>query len=337
LKETDKPKEFGVDKAPADATDVATPSNDVKENEILPQGVPRSIFERMIDEIHDEDFYNKLTDAQNLRYYSYKSCHKWSLSNRFLMISQGTYDARGVKQFSKINRQVKTNASPIYINVPKYLKTCTICPNAEYKWNTYRQSECCTSCKRNNAYTEKFLRFETTSNTYRIEDTELINNHVDTGETRIVPLKLDLEKLHNRIDLQLSYPNAVPVIAQGFTYNQRATDAECVTLWEYADKVDELVNTTKNSKTSDEQGLSRTPLDSIKSKIVTEIVAVVLANTLNLENWDSKSQLKKHLEKYLSESSQLTKQKDNWILATRIFKLIASVEKCLNFIYDEVN
>ena len=133
------------------------PSTDVKENEILPQGVPRTIFERMIDEIHDEDFYNKLTDAQNLRYYSYKSCHKWSLSNRYLMISQGTYDARGVKQFSKINRLVKTNASPIYINVPKYLKTCTICPNAEYKWNTYRQSECCTSCKEITHIQKNFL------------------------------------------------------------------------------------------------------------------------------------------------------------------------------------
>ena len=253
----------------------------------------------MIDEIHDEDFYNKLTDAQNLRYYSYKSCHKWSLSNRYLMISQGTYDARGVKQFSKINRLVKTNASPIYINVPKYLKTCTICPNAEYKWNTYRQSECCTSCKRNNAYTEKFLRFETTSNTYRIEDTELINNHVDTSETRIIPLKLDLEKLHNRIDLELSYPNDVPVKQDLHTF-RKANDAECVTLWEYANKVDELVN-----------GTGKTPLDFIKSKIVTEIVAVVLANTLNLENWDSKSQLKKHLEKYLSETS-LSKPKNNW-------------------------
>ena len=46
---------------------------------------------------------------------------KWSLTNRTLMYISGTMDARGIRQWNKVNRYVKRGTKAIYILVP-YLK-----------------------------------------------------------------------------------------------------------------------------------------------------------------------------------------------------------------------
>jgi len=46
---------------------------------------------------------------------------KWSLLNRTLMFLSGTMDARGIRQFNKVNRYVKKGSKAFYILVP-YIK-----------------------------------------------------------------------------------------------------------------------------------------------------------------------------------------------------------------------
>lgn len=47
-----------------------------------------------------------------------KPSDNWSLANRLVMLSSGTEDARGYKQWEKVNRQVKKGAKAMYIFGP---------------------------------------------------------------------------------------------------------------------------------------------------------------------------------------------------------------------------
>ena len=47
---------------------------------------------------------------------------KWSLTNRILMILQGTNDARGYRQWQEIGRYVKKESKAIYILAPMTVK-----------------------------------------------------------------------------------------------------------------------------------------------------------------------------------------------------------------------
>ena len=48
---------------------------------------------------------------------------KWSILNRILMFIAGTADARGYKQWLKVNRYVKKGSKALYIVVPYIKKT----------------------------------------------------------------------------------------------------------------------------------------------------------------------------------------------------------------------
>ena len=48
-------------------------------------------------------------------------CAKWSLINRTLVFLSGSYDARGIKQWNKVNRFVKKGTRAFFILVP-YIK-----------------------------------------------------------------------------------------------------------------------------------------------------------------------------------------------------------------------
>lgn len=47
---------------------------------------------------------------------------KWSYINRMIMLSSGTVDARGIKQWNRAGRSVKRGAKAIYILVPYFVK-----------------------------------------------------------------------------------------------------------------------------------------------------------------------------------------------------------------------
>lgn len=49
-------------------------------------------------------------------------CTKWSLLNQLITIISGTNDARGLRQWNKVNRKVKKGAKSIYIIVPYFKK-----------------------------------------------------------------------------------------------------------------------------------------------------------------------------------------------------------------------
>lgn len=51
-----------------------------------------------------------------------KPAGKWTLSNRFVMMAQGTRDARGYRQWQEVGRYVKKGAKAIYILRPKLVK-----------------------------------------------------------------------------------------------------------------------------------------------------------------------------------------------------------------------
>lgn len=51
-----------------------------------------------------------------------RPCDSWSLSNWIIMLANGTYDARGFRQWNKIGRGVKKGAKAFYILAPQVKK-----------------------------------------------------------------------------------------------------------------------------------------------------------------------------------------------------------------------
>ena len=47
---------------------------------------------------------------------------KWSMLNRMIMNMNGTYDARGIRQWNSVGRKVKRGAKAFYILVPRFVK-----------------------------------------------------------------------------------------------------------------------------------------------------------------------------------------------------------------------
>ncbi|MCY4252609.1 MAG: hypothetical protein OXU86_01450 [Thaumarchaeota archaeon] len=56
-----------------------------------------------------------------------RPCMSWSLKNRVLMVGQGTFDARNVAQWNRVNRRVIARRSAIYIIKPLYAYSCAHC------------------------------------------------------------------------------------------------------------------------------------------------------------------------------------------------------------------
>jgi len=56
-----------------------------------------------------------------------RPCMSWSLKNRVLMVGQGTFDARNVAQWNRVNRRVIARRSAIYIIRPLHAYSCASC------------------------------------------------------------------------------------------------------------------------------------------------------------------------------------------------------------------
>lgn len=77
-----------------------------------------------------------------------RPCWKWTLKNRILMVMQGTFDARNIRQWNAVNRFVDTNSKAIYIIKPRIVYSCVKCSKKEKRsvWLTYQKSNHMFAC-----------------------------------------------------------------------------------------------------------------------------------------------------------------------------------------------
>jgi len=313
LTQNELPKQNGPEQVPIDATDhVATPSTDVKNT-----AISTSIFEKVIDEVHKEDFHSKLLKSQIVNYDIMKSdteqalkpCSNWGLPNRFLMIIQNSVNAMGIKQLTSFNRRLKENSSPVYINVPNIERICNI-DNHLYSWKTYRDRLECPKCNRTSPYRIEKKGFKTISNIYDIKDAEIINPTITYKEvTNLMHINWNkLEKIPN-----------IDIANRGI---------ESQKLWDIAEQVNEIVNERVHNKESQANNLSRTVEDSNRSRLVVTLVALCLSKFLRIEDPQGVKSSKVLLERYLQRTENTTQ-----IISTRIFKAINRVGNCLDYIF----
>lgn len=98
----------------------------------------QAITERLLDMFASEDFPARATRTFILRQEEdTRPCQRWSISNLLIMLSHGTEDARGFRQWNQVNRYVKKGSKAIYILAPLIIqKTVTDVSAGEEKVRT---------------------------------------------------------------------------------------------------------------------------------------------------------------------------------------------------------
>lgn len=86
------------------------------------------ILRRLVDGFRSGEITDTISKVDFLRDpHDDRPCMGWSLKNRVLMVGQGTFDARNVAQWNRVNRRVIARRSAIYIIRPLYAYSCAHC------------------------------------------------------------------------------------------------------------------------------------------------------------------------------------------------------------------
>lgn len=95
-----------------------------------PQNTRRAdlVLRRLVEEFRSGKITETISKVDFLRDPNDdRPCMSWSLKNRVLMVGQGTFDARNVAQWNRVNRRVIARRSAIYIIKPLHAYSCASC------------------------------------------------------------------------------------------------------------------------------------------------------------------------------------------------------------------
>ena len=97
---------------------------------------PQKILNDIIKQIGTKDFVQDLAIAFDVKGVD-KPSNKWSLSNRLLMVKQGSIDASSFNAWREVGRFVKKGSHAIYIFQPITADYCLKCSDKEIQNNYY--------------------------------------------------------------------------------------------------------------------------------------------------------------------------------------------------------
>lgn len=95
-----------------------------------PQNTRRAdlVLRRLVEEFRSGKITETISKVDFLRDpHDDRPCMSWSLKNRVLMVGQGTFDARNMAQWNRVNRRVIARRSAIYIIRPLHAYSCANC------------------------------------------------------------------------------------------------------------------------------------------------------------------------------------------------------------------
>lgn len=181
-------------------------------------------------------------------------CAKWTLSNRLLMLVQGTADARGFRQWKEVARNVRKGSKAIYILGPIFVKRDKDIPDSELALIGFRGIP--------------VFRFEDT-------DGEPLETSDYTPET-LPPLRTVAE----RIGIRVSYTPALADFMGRYIPKDKAIElcTHDAATWfhELAHAVDDYLGTMKRAKRKDEAAYK-------DGEVVAEFCAAALAKLYGIE------------------------------------------------------
>lgn len=253
------------------------------------QKTPNEILGEVVNDISTKTFIDNLKISFDVKDQYDKPSSKWSLSNRYLMVVQGSFDSRGFNQWANIGRFVKKGSKASYILGPNLIDICKNCssPENKYSWTGIVRlvnGQCmkCKITKRNKPHlVETRLTGFRTIPVFGVEKTE------GKALPEFKPTKRpNLSHVADRMNIKIHYKELTGVY--GYFYDKDnsitlATENEGVFFHELAHAIDHKLRGDTIHKTKN------------KTEVIAELTACVLARMYGIEY---ESQAQKYIQNY---------------------------------------
>lgn len=227
-----------------------------------------------------------------------RPCDSYSVGNKMLLFSAGTHDARGYRQWQAVGRQVKAGTKAVYILAPLVGKKTETTKAGEEKEITY-------------VYGFRTIPL------YKIEDTEIVDPAIweksSSFKPRNIPPLMDIAK---KLNIEIMYDNTYSGELGSCTPDGKTirlcTESEITFYHELGHAVHaKIEGKLKGGQT-------------LEQEIVAELFAGVMARLYGI-NYEG------YTFDYIASYCKTT---DPVIVGRECMKVAATVEKCLNFVFD---
>lgn len=234
-----------------------------------------------------------------------KPSSKWSLSNKVIMLSNDSMDARGYRQWQEVKRQVPYGQkASFYILAPKFIKV-----------------------QKENKETKEMEDIKVISGflgipVWKYEDTQ--GEELPEYKPKELPPLMDVA---NKLGLKVQYSDGGQELGYYGSYDQNKTITlktfdNSTFFHELVHAIDKHINGTKI--------ISKDSIEYALNEVVAELTACVIGELYNMDNKNySYTYIKSYAEQI--EKSGTANEK----IARSMVKVIGRVEKILKFVFNE--
>lgn len=231
-----------------------------------------------------------------------KPSSKWSLSNKLIMLTNETMDARGFNQWKQVERYVKKGSKAMYILAPKIIKIDV--ENKETKE------------KEKMPIVKGFLAIPV----FRYEDTD--GKAIPEYEPKQVPPLMDIAK---KLNLKVDYSELAQVYGAYAFYDDNAKRISLST-FDVGTFFHELVHAIHYKLDNDAK-----KLDIAQKECIAELTSAVLCSVYGIEQEDKNNYSYNYIKYYANMTEKYGTDNDK--VYRLILKVLAKVQEILDYIF----